>query len=292
MEPPATFSRDSTNRLTSDSGIAPWNRSAIWPCQKAATVGTDCIGRPSWASCCTSERFLSMSILTSLTRPPAARTTFSRAGVSCLQGPHQVAQKSTRTGISRDASMTSCMKVFWSPSTIMLAADWGDWPINASMTIKFPGVFWTIDVARTGADKRCRFCDLGWGDGCQARGAGCRESAERGRSSGVEHNLAKVGVEGSNPFARSRFQEYQVFMTMAAQAAIGVLGVVNTWSTPTSKCCGLLRRGTNTGGNHPNPVAAETRESAKRPKRALSLGRVRGDAKLVRLRDETTLTLC
>jgi hypothetical protein len=26
----------------------------------------------------------------------------------------------------------------------------------------------------------------------------------RGRSSGVEHNLAKVGVEGSNPFARSR----------------------------------------------------------------------------------------
>ena len=27
-----------------------------------------------------------------------------------------------------------------------------------------------------------------------------------GRSSGVEHNLAKVGVEGSNPFARSSFQ--------------------------------------------------------------------------------------
>src|SRR5258708_5081546 len=28
---------------------------------------------------------------------------------------------------------------------------------------------------------------------------------ERGRSSGVEHNLAKVGVEGSNPFARSNY---------------------------------------------------------------------------------------
>src|SRR5580658_9152987 len=27
-----------------------------------------------------------------------------------------------------------------------------------------------------------------------------------GCSSGVEHNLAKVGVEGSNPFARSNFQ--------------------------------------------------------------------------------------
>ncbi len=30
------------------------------------------------------------------------------------------------------------------------------------------------------------------------------DGAERGRSSGVEHNLAKVGVEGSNPFARSK----------------------------------------------------------------------------------------
>jgi hypothetical protein len=29
--------------------------------------------------------------------------------------------------------------------------------------------------------------------------------AQSGRSSGVEHNLAKVGVEGSNPFARSIF---------------------------------------------------------------------------------------
>ena len=28
-----------------------------------------------------------------------------------------------------------------------------------------------------------------------------------GRSSGVEHNLAKVGVEGSNPFARSNISE-------------------------------------------------------------------------------------
>src|SRR3954451_18066388 len=30
-----------------------------------------------------------------------------------------------------------------------------------------------------------------------------RQHRIRGRSSGVEHNLAKVGVEGSNPFARS-----------------------------------------------------------------------------------------
>src|SRR6185369_3374362 len=33
-------------------------------------------------------------------------------------------------------------------------------------------------------------------------------SAPSGRSSGVEHNLAKVGVEGSNPFARSSFLNY------------------------------------------------------------------------------------
>jgi hypothetical protein len=32
---------------------------------------------------------------------------------------------------------------------------------------------------------------------CAVVGCGC--------SSGVEHNLAKVGVEGSNPFARSKF---------------------------------------------------------------------------------------
>ena len=33
--------------------------------------------------------------------------------------------------------------------------------------------------------------------------AGLFRSPVSGRSSGVEHNLAKVGVEGSNPFARS-----------------------------------------------------------------------------------------
>ena len=36
----------------------------------------------------------------------------------------------------------------------------------------------------------------------------CLGIAERGCSSGVEHNLAKVGVEGSNPFARSNFQAF------------------------------------------------------------------------------------
>src|ERR1700739_2734151 len=44
---------------------------------------------------------------------------------------------------------------------------------------------------------------------CQGRGSRLERAPwpERGRSSGVEHNLAKVGVEGSNPFARSRFSQ-------------------------------------------------------------------------------------
>ena len=36
-------------------------------------------------------------------------------------------------------------------------------------------------------------------------GLATAQAEERGCSSGVEHNLAKVGVEGSNPFARSNF---------------------------------------------------------------------------------------
>jgi hypothetical protein len=51
-----------------------------------------------------------MFILTSFTLPFASRTAFSRTGVSCLQGPHQGAQKSTRTGVVIEAAMTSWRK--------------------------------------------------------------------------------------------------------------------------------------------------------------------------------------
>ena len=51
-----------------------------------------------------------MFILTSLTRPLAARTAFSRIGVSCRHGPHHGAQKSISTGWRFDSSMTSFMK--------------------------------------------------------------------------------------------------------------------------------------------------------------------------------------
>ena len=70
IEPPASFSRLSTKRLTSDSGSAPWNRSAIWPCQNAATVGTDCSGRPSWASCC-DQRAVLVDVDLHQLHPPA-----------------------------------------------------------------------------------------------------------------------------------------------------------------------------------------------------------------------------
>ena len=53
-----------------------------------------------------------MFILQSFTLPLAARTAFSRAGVSCLHGPHQGAQKSTSTGCWRNPSITSFLKLW------------------------------------------------------------------------------------------------------------------------------------------------------------------------------------
>ena len=81
--------------------------SAGWPLTKAITAGIDWM--PIWpgmAGCS------SMFILTSLTLPLAALTTFSRIGVSCLQGPHQGAQKSTSTGWRFDSSITSFTKAW------------------------------------------------------------------------------------------------------------------------------------------------------------------------------------
>ncbi len=78
--------------------------------------------------------FLSTSILTSLTAPLAASTTFSRAGPRVLQGPHQVAQKSTITGWMREASTTSAMKLASEPS---LTLDWaaGAAPVSPSSMV-------------------------------------------------------------------------------------------------------------------------------------------------------------
>ena len=57
--------------------------------------------------------------------------------------------------------------------------------LTATLSLPEPVAFWSSIWHRRG----------GW------QGANCRSGC--GCSSGVEHNLAKVGVEGSNPFARS-----------------------------------------------------------------------------------------
>lgn len=48
---------------------------------------------------------------------------------------------------------------------------------------------------------------------------------QSGRSSGVEHNLAKVGVEGSNPFARSSFFNALSYRAFAAERSLSVCDI-------------------------------------------------------------------
>ena len=114
--------------------------------------------------------------------------------------------------------MTSAMKVAWSPSMIEAAAAVsGLWPSMVFMKglSVVSGHYMVVvgDVTAPGATAAGG--PLG-GLQCAARVLkqraypprvlACGEfCAERGRSSGVEHNLAKVGVVGSNPIARSSF---------------------------------------------------------------------------------------
>ncbi len=72
-----------------------------------------------------------MFILTSFTLPPAAATAFSITGVSCLQGPHQGAQKSTSTGCFIDSASTSWRKpwVVVSLTRPPAAACGSGWPV-------------------------------------------------------------------------------------------------------------------------------------------------------------------
>ena len=50
---------------------------------------------------------------------------------------------------------------------------------------------------------------------------------QSGRSSGVEHNLAKVGVEGSNPFARSNDFNDLGDNAFAAQSGVAVCVLIS-----------------------------------------------------------------
>ena len=114
LPPDIAISR-STKALICAGDCAPMKPSTGWPPTKPKTAGIDCT-----RICAAIRWFWSTSILTSRTLPLASVTAFSSAGVSVLQGPHQGAQKSTITGTSTEASITSAMKVASVPSLIGL----------------------------------------------------------------------------------------------------------------------------------------------------------------------------
>src|SRR5829696_4478653 len=93
--------------------------------------------------CCAISGFSSMLSLTMRTAPLAARTIFSSTGPSCLQGPHQGAQKSTMTGWSNEASTTSAMKLAVVTSLTTAAPAAAPPPIKDSFAMRYfsPGTF-------------------------------------------------------------------------------------------------------------------------------------------------------
>ena len=97
------------------SGSAPWKASTGWPPTSRNTVGTERIWNAA-AICCS----LSTSTLASTKAPPYSPASFSSTGPSDLHGPHQVAQKSTSTGVCRDFCRTSVSKL-----SVVTSMTWG-----------------------------------------------------------------------------------------------------------------------------------------------------------------------
>ena len=88
------------------SGCAPTNSSTTFPSLMSFTEGIDMTPNVSawfW--------FLSVSAFATISFPSYASAIFFRVGASILHGPHQSAQKSTRTGVVFDFSRTSFSKV-------------------------------------------------------------------------------------------------------------------------------------------------------------------------------------
>src|SRR5690242_20307663 len=97
------------------------------------------------------------------TAPLAARTTRSRIGPSCLQGPHHGAQKSTMTGWSNEASTTSAMKSASDTSFTGAAPAAAPPPSKGSLAMQFSPRNSRENMAAAqrndkdwGDDKRCR----------------------------------------------------------------------------------------------------------------------------------------
>ncbi len=88
------------------SGWAPVNSSTTFPSLKNFTEGIDIIPYLlAWVW------FFSVSAFAKISLPSYSIAIFSKTGPSIIHGPHQLAQKSTRTGIVFDFSITSFSKV-------------------------------------------------------------------------------------------------------------------------------------------------------------------------------------
>ena len=107
--PRARRPRDGTSaskkRSTSAGGSAPVNSAATRPSRNALTAGIPWMRNAAW-----SRWLASTSTLASSTLPARSFAARSSTGVSCLQGAHHAAQKSTTTGTSRERSTTRCSK--------------------------------------------------------------------------------------------------------------------------------------------------------------------------------------
>ncbi len=88
------------------SGCAPVNSSIIFPSLKSFTDGIDMI--PYFADWIGA---LSVFIFATISLPLYSIAIFSRTGPSILHGPHHSAQKSARTGVVFDFSITSFSNV-------------------------------------------------------------------------------------------------------------------------------------------------------------------------------------
>ena len=84
------------------SGWAPTNSSMTSPFLKSFTEGIDMT--PNLDAC---SWLLSVSAFAKMNLPSYSLDIFSRVGFRATHGPHQLAQKSTRTGVVFDFSMTS-----------------------------------------------------------------------------------------------------------------------------------------------------------------------------------------
>jgi hypothetical protein len=96
----------SSQVLIVSSGWAPTNSSTIFPSLNNFTAGIDITPNFEAASVLSSvEAFARMNL------PSYSLASFWSVGFSVMQGPHHVAQKSTRTGVVFDFSITSFSNV-------------------------------------------------------------------------------------------------------------------------------------------------------------------------------------